>query len=305
VVRQACRGSLVRRGARKVHWECWSACNLSCRFCYRTTGTPLATPEAERLLATVATAGAETIVFAGGDPSLRRDIGPLLGFARTLGLRTEVHTNAQHASASFREALTGAGCVGLSLDGPTSELHDGFRDKPGNFARVLDLLGFLDRAGVPVIVRTLVAQPNHHRVAEIGGLLTRFRNVVFWYLLEFSPVNTGFRNRQRYAIHCDQFEDAVDQATTRIAGQVKVVARRREDKDNAYVMLTPSGDVYGTTALDASGAYPLVGSILRDHLSDLAGAVGFERRPHEERYRYVDRVLEQQREALVRTLPPP
>jgi MoaA/NifB/PqqE/SkfB family radical SAM enzyme len=267
-------------------------------------GTTLTTPETERLLAAVSTAGVETVVFAGGDPSLRQDIGSLLGFAYDLGLRTEVHTNAHHAPASFREALAGAGCVGLSLDGPTGELHDAFRNKPGNFARVLDLLGFLDRAAVPVVVRTLVAKPNHHRVAEIADLLLPFQNVVFWYLLEFSPVGIGFRNRQRYELDRARFDDTVDEATSRAAGLLDVVARRHEDKDNAYVMLTPSGELYGTATLDSTGVYPPVGSILRDHLSDLAAAVGFERQPHEERYRYVERVLDQRREILARTLLP-
>jgi hypothetical protein len=32
---------------------------------------------------------------------------------------------------------------------------------------------------------------NHERVTEIGDLLRRLKNVVFWFLLQFSPVGLG------------------------------------------------------------------------------------------------------------------
>lgn len=297
-VRAACHGSLLKLGARKAHWESWAACNLGCQFCYRTLDPPLATPEAELLLAALATAGIETVVFAGGDPSLRRDIGHLLGVAAELGLQTEVHTNAQYAPASFREALTRVSCVGLSLDGPTPEVHDSFRDKPGNFRRVLDLLAALEEAGVPVIVRTVVAGPNHHRVAEIADLLLDFGNVAFWYLLEFAAVGTGFQNRRRYELDRVEFDKVAVRATARTDGRLTVHPRRLEDKERAYVMLTPGGRVYGTASLANDGLYPCVGSILHDHLSDLAVKVKFERHPHEDRYQIIDKALRRKRAEL-------
>lgn len=301
-VRAECRSSLLHVGAHKVHWECWSDCNLSCRFCYRTQGVPLGTAEAERLLVAVATAGAETIVFAGGDPSLRKDIAQLLGVARALGLTTELQTNAQHAPAAFRQALTGVDCIGLSMDGPTAEVHDGFRTKPGNFRRVLDLLGFLQRTSVPVIVRTVVAQPNHDRVAELGDVLLPYDNVAFWYLLEFNAVGTGYRNRSAYELERTKFDQVARETADRYAGKLEVHARRTEDKTGAYVMVTPDGHVYGPTRQTVDGLYPRVGSILRDHLSDLAGAIEFRREPNEDRYKAIDAALREKRASLTRSL---
>lgn len=214
-VRSECQGSFARIGAHKVHWECWSDCNLNCPFCYRTRGTPLKTDHAEKLLAAIAASGVKTVVFAGGDPSLRRDIGYLLAYARELGLITEVHTNGQYAPERYRLALTGSDYVGLSLDGPIAELHDSFRGKPGNFKRVLDLFDFLEEAAIPMIVRTVVARPNYTRVADIGGLLARRRNLISWNLLEFSPVGSGYRNRLHYQLDRTQFNEAADKAIER------------------------------------------------------------------------------------------
>jgi MoaA/NifB/PqqE/SkfB family radical SAM enzyme len=283
-VRAECRDSLLQLGAHKVHWECWSECG----FCYRTRGVPLETPDALRLLAAVKTAGSSTIVFAGGDPTLRRDLPRMVGRAHELGLVVEIHTNSQFSTSSVRQVLAQADCVGLSLDGSTREVHDLVRSKRGNFDRVLELLAFLDEALVPVIVRTVVVQPNHDQLLGIGDLLRSHRNVIAWYLLEFSPVGLGFHARQTFEIEREPFDAVVEEADHRYGVEFQVHARRLEDKSGAYVMVTPDGDVYGTSGDTEQGIYPRVGSVLRDHLSDLADAVGFERPLHEPRYAIVE-----------------
>jgi MoaA/NifB/PqqE/SkfB family radical SAM enzyme len=302
-VRPACLGSLKRRGVNKVHWECWDRCNLDCAFCYRTVGEPLRTEDAELLLTAVATAGAETVVLAGGDPSLRRDLGHLVLTGQRLGLRVEIHTNAHHAPPDVRQALAGADWVGLSLDGPTPAVHDRFRSKPGNYARVFDLLGFLDRVGVPVIVRTVVARPNHREVADIGDLLLPYDNVTFWYLLEFSAVGSGFDNQGIYQLEHALYDRAATEIVERYAGQLDVRPRPLEDKAGAYLMVTPDGAVYGTGGHTVDGRFPRVGAVLHDHLGELAGRIEFNREVHEPRYREINEKLQKQREVLAQRPP--
>jgi MoaA/NifB/PqqE/SkfB family radical SAM enzyme len=290
-VQAACRGGFSRLGANKVHWECWSECNLACGFCYRSRGIPLQTADGERLMSAIATAGSRMVVFAGGDPALRADLAHLITYARSLGLKTEVHTNAQFAPERVKLALADVDCVGLSLDGPTEAIHDAVRRKPGNFRRVLALLGYLEQVGVPVIVRTVVARPNHAAVAEIGELLVDFDNVLAWYLLEFSPVGQGFDSHQAFELPRARFDEAVGQASLRYEGRLDVHTRHEEDKRGAYIMVTPDGDVYGTGADPVGGRYPRVGSVLREHLSDLAVRLDFRRERHEPRYVKVDWML--------------
>jgi MoaA/NifB/PqqE/SkfB family radical SAM enzyme len=184
--------------------------------------------------------------------------------------------------------LSDVDCVGLSLDGSTAQVHDGFRNKRGNFDRVFQLLGFLDRAGVPVIVRTVVAQSNFTDVVDIGERLLPFDNVMMWYLLEFSPVGTGYRNQQNYELERSLFDKVAQEATDRYAGRLEVHARTVEAKSGAYVLITPDGDVYGTSDPTVGGVYPRVGSMLRHHLSELAEAIKFRRERHEDRYYAID-----------------
>jgi pyruvate-formate lyase-activating enzyme len=287
-VRAACRASFARLGAQKMHWECWSNCNLSCGFCYRSVGSPLATADGKRLLEAVATAGTRTVVFAGGDPALRDDLGRLLDHARLLGLVTEVHTNARFAPERVRQALAAVDCVGLSLDAPDPALHDRIRGGPGNYKQVFSLLGFLDQARVPVIVRTVVMRPNQAVVADIGQQLRPYRNVLAWYLLEFSPVGLGFAGRLAYELPRARFDEVVDAAVRRYRDVLEVHPRRLEDKSGGYVLITPDGLMYGTAGDTVAGRYPHTGAVLRDHLSDLATRIGFQRERHEPRYAEIE-----------------
>lgn len=220
--------------------------------------------------------------------------------AHRLGLVVEIHTNSQFAPDYIRQALAQAECVGLSLDASTPDVHDAVRCRRGNFGKVHALLAFLGQAGVPVIVRTVVTLLNHHAVVGIGEILLSFRNVLAWYLLEFSPVGLGFDSRQAFEIDRERFDAVVDDATRRYDGSLQVHARRLEDKSGAYVMVSPDGKVYGTAGATVGGRYPHVGSVLRDHLSDLAAGIGFKRDVHEPRYALIELERERKLERMAR-----
>lgn len=272
-VKVSCHGSLERRGIHKAHWECWSQCNLACPFCFRTNGVPLGTEEAVLLLRALSTGALRAVVFAGGDPSLRRDLAELVGEALALGLGVQVQTNAQHVTDSFLEALLKCEYVGLSLDGPDAETHDGFRGKPGNFKQVMAFLCQLDRLDIPVSIRTVVADPNYRRVPEIARIVSLHSNVICWKLLEFTAVGHGFTNRKSYKLPIDVFESTVLRSRAGLGESVGLLeVLRNADKVGIYMMVSAGGLVYGATrtALMETGHHHYVGSLLSDHLDHLA-----------------------------------
>jgi molybdenum cofactor biosynthesis enzyme MoaA len=277
-VSAACRGSLRRHGIHKAHWECWSQCNLACPFCFRTDGRPLDTPQAVLLLRALVTGSARAIVFAGGDPSLRRDLAELVAEALALGLAVQVQTNGQYVSRSFLAALCRCEYVGLSLDGPDAATHDGFRGKPGNFRQVVKLLGQLEDNGIPVSVRTVVGHANHQAIPDMSRLVASYSNVICWKLLEFTAVGNGFVNQDRYALSADTFETTVRAARQRLGGAAKVLeVLRNAEKVGLYMMVSAQGAVYGIseTALTRSGHHQYIGSVLSEHLASLAQRLPF------------------------------
>lgn len=273
-----CRGSLQRQGIQKAHWECWSECNLSCPFCFRTNGQLLDTEDVVRLLRALSTGAIRAVVFAGGDPSLRPDLPEVAAEALMLGLAVQIQTNAQHVTRSFLSALRNCEYVGLSLDGPDAPTHDGFRGKPGNFRHVISLLDQLDRLGVPVSVRTVVGKANHRAVPQMARLVASYSNVICWKLLEFTAVGSGFVNRDRYALPSDAFERTVLASREGLGGSDQLLdVLRNVDKVGIYMMISSQGLVYGTTetALARTGRHQYIGSVLSDHLGYLAQRIPF------------------------------
>jgi len=292
-------GSLSRLGVIKVHWECWSECNLHCSFCYRTLGKPLDTASAARLLKAVKCGGARSIVFAGGDPSIRRDIAVLVTLSHSLGLQVEVQTNGHFLTPQFRDVLEKVELVSLSLDGCDADGHDSFRDKPGNFNRVLAVLKWLGEKNVPVCVRSVVCRPNYHSVPGVAHLISGMENIVRWSLMEFNPVGEGFTNRQKYLLDPPLFDRAIAKAQARYVGPAQVDVYRSAAMAGTYFLITPDGRVYGTgTPLD-NGFYPTLGSILSDHLSLLASRLPFSADNHRRRYQQVVTSFESSREKIL------
>ncbi|HJP76246.1 MAG TPA: radical SAM protein [Pseudonocardiaceae bacterium] len=268
-VRPECRGSLSRAGVRKVHWECWSDCNLGCDFCYRTTAPPLDTADALLLLSTIKTGGVGSVVFAGGDPSLRRDLPTLVSAANDYELVSIVHTNAQWITDSAWEALRLCDHIGLSLDSDVAEQHDHMRGTRGNFRHVLAMLDRCDRAGVRVSVRTVVSAVNFRNVHLVGAILERYSCVRSWKLLEFTAVEAGWDNRARHLLDHEEFDQAFCRAQSCYSGSGTVAKLTTSEKVNAYMMIDSSGRVYGVTVEDSlrTGRHRRVASLMGDHLS--------------------------------------
>jgi MoaA/NifB/PqqE/SkfB family radical SAM enzyme len=131
-------------------------CDLRCRVCdlparavarRRAGDRELDTTELEAVLRDMKAIGTAGVGFTGGEPMLREDLLPLLGYAARLGLHAHLNTDGFRV-AERAEALvaTGARSVNVSLDGPDPETHDRARGRDGAFATVIDALGALRRA---------------------------------------------------------------------------------------------------------------------------------------------------------------
>lgn len=283
--RTSCNNAFSEKGIVKVHWECWSACNLNCGFCFRTRGVPLEEEEAKLLLLAIAASGVTSIVFAGGDPTLRRDLPLLIAYSKQLGLQVEVQTNAHYMPKSMAELLSGENIslIGLSLDGASPNTHDFLRSTRGNFDRVLDFLNICRAAHKPVIMRTVVNKNNLYELADIGGIISKYDNVIRWSLLEFTSIGDGYANEEKFKVSRSAFSKAANYAASQFAGRAEVDIYYGEAKKGTYAMVTPDGHLYGTS-YSAEGRYPLVGSLLRNHLSDLAAGLPFHSDNHHRRY---------------------
>jgi radical SAM protein len=162
-----------------VIWELTQACDLACvhcRACAIVKRNPfeLSTQEGFRLLGEIRSFGDPLMVFTGGDPLKRADVFPLLEKSTRLGLRTTITPSAtplltEEAIDGFRRCNVAR--MAISLDGPDSASHDGFRCVEGSFDRTLAALEYARKAGLQTQVNTTVTRHNLGRMNEIARLV--------------------------------------------------------------------------------------------------------------------------------------
>jgi radical SAM protein len=192
-------------------WETTRACDLACRHC-RAEAIPhalpgeLTTEEGKKLLDELAGMGTPICVLSGGDPAKRADLCELVSHGNGLGMR--MATIPAATPLLTRELVRGLKEAGLaqmavSLDGPTAEIHDRFRQVPGAFKRTLEGVTYARDIGLPIQVNTTFSGHNWQVFDETAALVRRLEPV-FWEV--FFLVPTG-RGRELEQMNAEQFEE--------------------------------------------------------------------------------------------------
>lgn len=158
-------------------------CNSRCLFCrasdYR---NEVADEPAERILRKAMAAheaGADMILFSGGEPTLRRDLLTLAKGVRALGMDFGLITNgAVLANPAYLERMLAAGLkyVHTSLHGASRATHMALTGAD-TFDAVLALLAGLKGSGVELHVNTVITRKNVGELAAAGDLLAPFAPV--------------------------------------------------------------------------------------------------------------------------------
>jgi molybdenum cofactor biosynthesis enzyme MoaA len=150
-----------------------SSCSQECAYCWGPQGIPeVDTDTARAIITKIAAVGSRRIVFTGGDPLQRPDLGALIEHAADEGLEVAVSTTGDLLTAAF---LDGCGehidLISLPLDGSTEEVSSRTK-KPGHFTAVMAALDLLEGyPGIDVKVATPVTLSNVEDVPNIVRLL--------------------------------------------------------------------------------------------------------------------------------------
>jgi len=175
------------------------SCNARCAFCFVPPDVRgfCFTPEKSRdVLAHGRENGAEAVYFGGGEPTIRKELLPLILYAKELGYETiSLKTNGMifcYPDHAKRALAAGANSFTIPIWGP-AELHDRYACVPRAFERtemaVKNLLDF----GARVELDLLVTRSN---MESLAGSVERFaaagvRNFSLWYISLFGMEEAG------------------------------------------------------------------------------------------------------------------
>lgn len=160
-------------------------CNLSCKFCYAGCACRKA-PDTQELntasLKEVLTiikneAKVPSVSFTGGEPTLRKDLIELVSHAHSLGLWTNLITNATLITEDLALKLKNAGLnsAQVSLEAPDAALNDYIVQKRGAFKKTIAGLVNLKEVTIRVHTNTTINRLNKNEVVKIPGFLKNLK----------------------------------------------------------------------------------------------------------------------------------
>lgn len=153
-------------------------CNNRCRFCVQGEKRSIHAPRPlEELRAVLRDERARvcSVVFTGGEPTMRRELPELVACARELGYeRIQIQSNGRmfaHMGYARRLVECGANEFSPALHGHISALHDYLTAAPGAFAQTVTGIRNLKALGQVVLTNTVITRSNYRNLPEIAQLL--------------------------------------------------------------------------------------------------------------------------------------
>ncbi len=177
-----------------IAWEVTRACAYACVHCradamHTPAPNELTTEESLRLIDRLADFGSPILIFTGGDPMMRRDLHELIAYATQKGLRCSLTPTATALPTTARlEKVRDAGIrrIALSLDAPSAEIHDNFRQVAGSWQRTMDILHRAQEIGISVQVNTTISKHNVDILDEMVPFIQEV-GAVQWSLFFLVP----------------------------------------------------------------------------------------------------------------------
>jgi radical SAM protein len=181
-----------------IAWEVTRACAFACVHCRadaQHTRHPreLSTEEGLRLIERFKAFGSPIVVFTGGDPMMRRDLFDLIAHATRLGLRASLTPTATALPTveRLKQAMAaGVRRIALSLDAPSPEVHDAFRQVPGSWARTMQILHNARAVGLSAQVNTTVTRHNLTLLPQMVKFVVE-SGAVQWSVFFLVPTGRG------------------------------------------------------------------------------------------------------------------
>ena len=177
-----------------IAWEVTRACAFACVHCRadaQHTRHPeeLTREEGLRLIDRFRSFGNPILIFTGGDPMMRPDLFDLIAHAAQAGLRCSLTPTATALPTDerlLRAKEAGIRRIALSLDAPSAEVHDRFRQVAGSWERTMRILRNARSVGLSAQVNTTVARHNLGLLPEMVPFIEQV-GAVQWSLFFLVP----------------------------------------------------------------------------------------------------------------------
>jgi MoaA/NifB/PqqE/SkfB family radical SAM enzyme len=148
----------------------------------------LSTEQVKRGLDILRDLGVMEIVFSGGNPLLRDDMGEILDYASEDFIVT-VYDNGSLAAEKL-EALRKVDFVAISLDTLDEKKNDYLKGVQGSWRRAMEAIQLLREEGIHVGVSPTISQFNVHEIVDFTCYFIK-RSIPVWYCFYWYDYPSG------------------------------------------------------------------------------------------------------------------
>lgn len=135
-------------------------------------GREMTTVQVKEILTEATELGCMYVRFTGGEPLLRPDFAELYLYARHLGLKVLIFTNAiliDRELADIFARVVPLARTEISVYGMHEESYEAVTRRPGSFARFRRGIDLLLERNVPFVLKAALLPQNRHEMAELEG----------------------------------------------------------------------------------------------------------------------------------------
>lgn len=231
-----------------IDFHITSDCNQECPYCWGPTGYehPVDTSTAKQIITKIKRVGAQRIVFTGGDPLKRNDVGELIVYAKRIDLEVALSTTGDELTADLLKRYGSyIDLISLPLDGSTEAINS-LTKKAGHYQAILNALKMLCKhPNIDVKVCTPVTRFNLNDIPNIISLVSDYANKtkarVFYNIFQAFPRSMDPPKWKELLVTKKQFDNLKHGVT----GKQKITVNflNHETLDRLYVMIFPDGSL--------------------------------------------------------------
>jgi len=223
-------------------------CNQECPYCWgpQDIENPVCTSTSKRIIKKIKDIGAKRIVFTGGDPLKRKDVGELIRYARNKGLEVALSTTGDELTKTFlRWNADFIDLISMPIDGSTEEISSKTKEA-GHLAAVLKALEIIKNYPlIDVKICTPVTKHNIEDVHNIFNIAENFkRNTksrVFYNIFQTFPRSLGEVDWNEFVVSNRSFGALKRKLSER--KKIKINFLDHKTLDKLYLMIVPNGNL--------------------------------------------------------------
>ncbi len=223
-------------------------CSQECPYCWgpQDIENPVTTSTSQKIISKIKDVGAKRIVFTGGDPLKRKDMGRLIRFAKNIGLEVAVSTTGDELTATFlRWNAPYIDLISLPIDGSTEKINSKTKEK-GHLSAVLKAMELLKKyPKIDVKICTPVTKHNIKNLPNILEIAEKYKSKttarVFYNIFQTFPRSKNEVKWKELVVNNREFGIL----KRKLSGRKKIKVNFLDHKtlDKLYLMIFPNGNL--------------------------------------------------------------